>query len=88
MILDSNSRRPEIEYPCEWSFKVIGSNVDRLLVAIEDAASGLNYDVTPSNVSKNHKYLSLNFRLVVPNEVVRDLVYSKLEQNHNVRMVL
>ena len=88
MILDSNSRRPEIEYPCQWSFKVIGSDVDEILSAIKDASLGLNYDVTPSNVSKNGKYYSINFSLEVPNETVRNLVYEKLEKSSGVIMVL
>jgi uncharacterized protein len=88
MILDSNSRKPEIDYPCQWEYKVIGKNVDQMLAAIENAASGLEYSVTPSNVSKNGNYFSLNFSLEVPNEVVRNIVYKKLGENEDVIMVL
>ena len=88
MILDSNSRRPEIEYPCEWGYKVIGNNVDQMLEAIENASSGLEYSVTPSNISKNGNYFSLNFRMEVPNEVVRNIVYEKLDKSEAVIMVL
>lgn len=88
MILDSNSKRPEIEYPCQWGYKVIGSDVDKILSAIEEASLGLSYDVTPSNVSKNGKYYSINFSLEVPNETVRNLVYEKLEGSSGVIMVL
>lgn len=89
MILDSdNKQRPEIEYPCEWSYKVIGENVDEILEAIEEASSGLKYEVTPSNVSRNGNYLSLNFKIEVPSELVRDLIYEKLGNNSSIRMVL
>ncbi len=88
MILGSNSRRPKIDYPCEWSYKVIGKNVDELLKAIENAAGGIEYTVTPSNISKKGNYFSLNFSLEVPNEVVRNLVYEKLDKNDDVIMVL
>ncbi len=88
MILDSNSRRPEIDYPCEWGYKVIGKNVDKMLEAIEHAASGLEYSVTPSNISKHGKYFSLNCRMEVPNEVVRNIVYEKLDKSEAVIMVL
>ena len=87
MFLDSN-KRPDISYPCEWGYKVIGSDVDKILTAIEEAALGLDYNVTPSNISKNGKYYSLNFKLEVPNEVVRDLVYEKLQSHSDVRFVL
>ncbi len=71
MFLDPGRQKPQIEYPCEWAYKVIGSDVNRILIAIEHAAMGLAYEVTPSNVSSNGKYFSLNFKLEVPNEAVR-----------------
>ena len=52
MILDSNSKRPELKYPCEWVYKVIGKDVDKLISAIETSSLELDYEVTPSNVSK------------------------------------
>jgi putative lipoic acid-binding regulatory protein len=86
MILDSN-KRPEITYPCEWSYKIIGNNIDKMLEAIEIAASGLKYEVTPSNISKKGNYYSLNLTLPVPNEVVRDLIYQKLDSHESVKIV-
>ena len=88
MILDSNSERPELKYPCEWSYKVIGRDVDKLISAIETASLDLSYEVTPSNVSKNERYFSLNFKVTVPSEAARDLIYQKLNDNENVIMVL
>jgi putative lipoic acid-binding regulatory protein len=86
MNLDPN-QRPEITYPCEWSYKIIGNNIDKILEAIEIAASGLKYDVTPSNISKNGNYYSLNMTLTVPNEVVRDLIYQKLDSSDSIKIV-
>jgi uncharacterized protein len=86
MILDSN-QRPEITYPCEWSYKIIGNNIDKILKAVESAVSGLKYEVTPSNISKNGNYYSLNLTLTVPNEVVRDLIYQKLDSSDSIKIV-
>ena len=86
MILDSN-QRPEITYPCEWSYKIIGTDIDKILEAIESAVSGLKYDVTPSNISKYGNYYSLNLKLTVPNEVVRDLIYQKLDSSESIKIV-
>lgn len=88
MILDSSSQRPEITYPCEWSFKVIGEDVDRILSAIGEASLGLDYDVIPSNLSKNGKYFSFNFKLEVQNEVVRNLIYEKLQSSPDIKFVI
>ena len=86
MIFDSNNR-PDITYPCEWSYKIIGDNIDKILAAIEIAVSGLNYDVTPSNISKNGNYYSVNLKLTVPNEVVRDIIYQKLDSSESIKIV-
>ncbi len=88
MILDSESKKPLIDYPCEWIYKVIGSDIDKILLAIEDAASGLNYKVSTSNISKNGKYFSLNFSLEVPNEIVRNIIFEKLDKNPDIKFVL
>lgn len=88
MILDSNSERPEINYPCNWEYKVIGRDVEKMLAAIENAALGLEYDVTPSNISKKGNYYSLKFVLSVPNQTVRDLVFEKLDNHNDVVYVL
>ncbi len=87
MILD-DSKRPEIEYPCEWVYKVIGKNVEGLIAAIEKASLNLNYEITPSNISKNGNYFSLNLKMTVPSETVRDLVYQKLNNDPEVIIVL
>jgi hypothetical protein len=86
MNLDSD-KRPEIIYPCQWSYKIIGNNIDKMIEAIESAVSGLNYDVTPSNISKKGNYYSLNLTLTVPNKVVRDLIYQKLDSSDSVKIV-
>ena len=88
MILEPEMQKPQIEYPCEWAYKVIGSDVNKILLAIDTAAMGLVYDVSPSNVSSNGKYFSLNFKLEVPNETVRNLIYEKLEKSPDIKFVL
>ena len=88
MFLDDDSKRPEIQFPCEWSYKIIGSNVSGILSAIEESVLGLNYDVTPSNVSRNEKYVSLNLKLEVPNEIVRILIYEKLTKSPDIKFIL
>jgi putative lipoic acid-binding regulatory protein len=88
MILDENSPKPHIDYPCKWEYKIIGNNIDKILNAVENASMGLTYDVTPSNISKNDRYFSLNFTIEVANQVVRDLVYEKLNKDPNIILVL
>ena len=88
MILENENLRPEIQFPCEWSYKIIGMDADSVLSAIEESVLNLAYDVTPSNLSKNGKYVSFNLKLEVPNETVRNLIYEKLKNHPDVNYVL
>jgi uncharacterized protein len=88
MILENDSERPEIQFPCEWSYKIIGSDINNILSTIEEAVLGLAYNITPSNVSSTGKYVSLNLKLEVPNEAVRNLIYEKLSQSPDIKFVL
>jgi uncharacterized protein len=87
-MLENAKNKPDIEYPCNWGYKVIGSDVDQVLTAIEESVLGLSYSVKPSNVSKTGKYFSFNIEMEVPNEVVRDLVFENLQKNEHIRFVL
>lgn len=88
MILDGNSPRPEIVYPCEWEYKIIGKDVTEMIAVIEEAVNELQYDIRPSNISKSGKYKSLNLKVEVPNELVRDLIFEKLDKSEIIKMVL
>jgi hypothetical protein len=87
MTLDEG-KRPKIEYPCEWDFKIIGTNVNNILEAIENAVSDMKHDITPSNISLKGKYVSLNLKVSVPNETVRDIVYQKLNNSEAIKIII
>ena len=89
MILDdSEKRKPNIEYPTKWGYKIIGRDVDEMLAAIEESIEGLEYEVTPSNISRNEKYYSLNLSILVPSEFIRDLLFQKLDKHPAITMVI
>jgi len=88
MMNDPKKNKPVIEYPTKWEYKIIGNDVDKLLKAVEGAVPGLEYEITPSNISKNEKYYSLNVTVVVSSEVVRDLVFQKLSGHTDIKLVI
>jgi len=87
-LLNNYNDHPEINYPCQWSYKVIGSNAERLLEVIDEASCGIEYDVSLSNVSRNAKYCSLNLTLEVPSEFIRNLIFQKLGESEHIKYVL
>ncbi len=88
MILDSDSKKPDIDYPCNWNYKIIGTDVDEMIKVIEDAAEGMEYKISSSNVSSKGKYFSLNLQVFVSSETIRDIIFAKLESSEFVKMVL
>lgn len=67
---------------------MIGTNLDEMISATEQAAGNLEYDITPSNISKDSKYYSVNLSVVVTSEAVRDMIYEKLNSNDHIEVVL
>ncbi|MDP2365426.1 MAG: DUF493 domain-containing protein [Ignavibacteria bacterium] len=88
MILDSNSKKPTIEYPCNWHYKVIGTDLDEMIKAIDQVVDGMDYKISSSNVSTKGKYFSLNLKVFVTSEVIRDIIFAKLKGIEFVKMVL
>ena len=88
MILDPNSKKPNIDYPCDWHYKVIGTDVDEMLKVLEQAAEGMDYKIASSNVSSKGNYFSVSFKVYVTSEVIRDIIFAKLKASEFVKMVL
>ncbi|MEJ2103398.1 MAG: DUF493 domain-containing protein [Ignavibacteriaceae bacterium] len=86
--MDLSKKRPDIDYPTEWQYKIIGSDVDEMLSAVEESIVGLDYKIVPSNVSSNEKYFSLNVSLIVPSEIVRDIIFQKLSNHPAIKFVI
>lgn len=88
MILDSNSKKPDIKYPCNWDYKVIGTDVDEMIKVIEAAVEGMEFNISSSNVSSKGKYFSLNLQVFVSSEAIRDIIFEKLNTSEYIKMVL
>lgn len=59
-----------------------------MIIAVEEIVIGLEYEITPSNISSNEKYFSLNLKVLVPSEIMRDLIFQKLESHSSIKFVL
>jgi putative lipoic acid-binding regulatory protein len=81
-------REPVIEYPTMWSYKVIGSDEDRLRAAVRHVVGSLNHELTTSNRSATGRYLSLHLRLVVHDKLQRHAIFHALRDHPDVRAVL
>ena len=78
----------EIEYPCEWSYKVIGTDEDALREAISKCAEGADHRISHSKSSSAGRYVSLNLEAVVDSEEIRIKIYHSLSGHASVKIVL
>ena len=86
--MDWENKKPEINYPTKWDYKIIGSNVDEMIKAVESIVVDLEYDITPSNISKKANYFSLNVSVVVPSEIIRDRIFQSLTRHPAIKFVI
>ena len=80
--------RPEIEYPCRWSYKVVGESEERLRAVIRKVVGDTDHTLKLSNTSRTGKYVSLALDVLVRDEVQRRGIGQTLHEHIDVRLVL
>jgi hypothetical protein len=88
MIVDNRRARLQIEYPCRWTYKVIGADKEQMRAAIANAVGDRPHNLAVSNRSKRGTYVCLTVELVVDNEEFRLSVYRALADHPSVTLVL
>jgi uncharacterized protein len=76
--MSENDCKPKIDYPCSWTYKVIGRDVEELNRAIAEVVGQTEHAVTCSRASKGGAYQCLNVTVTVESEAVRLALYQRL----------
>ena len=76
-----------IDYPCRWTYKVIGSDEAKMRAAITAVIPG-GCEITVSRSSAGGKYVSLTVAVQVEDEVSRISIYEALRKDPSVKVVL
>jgi putative lipoic acid-binding regulatory protein len=87
-ILNDSKQKVLIDYPCSWTYKLIGHEKEAIKKAIHDVILEREHDLTHSNASKGGKYVSMNLDLVITNEDERNFIFAALKAHQNIKMVL
>ncbi|CAA6800964.1 MAG: Proposed lipoate regulatory protein YbeD [uncultured Sulfurovum sp.] len=89
MILDGNScEKPDIEYPCEWGYKLIGKDKTKLEACIFDIVGDRAYKTKRGNSSSKGKFHSLNMTCKVESQLDRDKIFKAFSDHIDVKMVI
>ena len=87
-IINDSQKKLELEYPCSWSYKLIGHEKEAIQKAIHDVILEREHSLAHSNNSKTGKYVSMNLDLIIQNEDERNFIYEALKAHQNIKMVL
>ena len=79
---------PKIEYPCTWSFKIIGSDTAQITGAIVVMLEAFEYQFSESRQSRTGKYTSWNLSVHVKSEQERLAIFSGLKRIPSVKVIL
>lgn len=80
--------RAQLDYPCQWLYKVIGTDHEELLQAINQIITSKPCTINLSNTSSKGNYLCLNLEVSVQSEEERDAIYVDLKMHPHVKIVL
>ncbi|MDO9055273.1 MAG: DUF493 domain-containing protein [Sulfuricurvum sp.] len=88
VIINDETQKLELNYPCRWCYKVVASERAGIEVAALEIFCEREYSLNPSNASRNGKYISMNLELLVHNEDERTYFYETLKAHPHIKMVL
>lgn len=81
-------KKPVIHYPCQWEYRIIGADPERMRLAVADILGNEDYSLQEANWSRQRRWLSMSLELVVINEAHRYEVHRALREHPDIRMVL
>ena len=87
-IINDSKKKVELEYPCNWCYKVIGESTEGIKEAIKDVIDMREHKLSKSNKSKGGKYTSMNLDMLVHSDDDRETIYEELKKHKNIKMVI
>ena len=85
-ICDLNNKKPKIDYPTHWEYKVIFDASDEAEAKVKDIVKDREFKLVFSKFSKDKKYTSYDLAVLVLSEEERLEIFSALK--HEAKYVL
>ncbi len=80
--------KPQIDFPCVWSYRVIGIGKENVLCAIEKVFGG-NASISPvEHISSHGKYIAINCSIKVQTDEERLMYFDGLIEQNGIVMVI
>ena len=85
---EPKKQKLRLDYPCPWTYKIIGRNPDELQSAVTEMIRESPCRVTLSRQSETGRFVCLNVELTVESESHRLALYEALKAHPAVMMIL
>ena len=85
-ICDINNKKPKIDYPTHWEYKVIFEASDDVEAKVKDIVKDREFKLVFSKFSNDKKYASYDLAVLVLSEEERMEIFSALK--HEAKYVL
>lgn len=80
--------KPEIIYPCNWSYRIVGSSEEEIREALLSILKDKFYALELSNTSGKGTYVSMKLTAEVASEAERVTLFETIKALPFVKMVL
>ncbi len=87
-VINEMDKKVAITYPCEWKYKVIGPDKEKVQQAVQSVFGERPHQCRFSNSSKKGNYHSYEVSTLVHNEDDRTQLYAQLKGHDDLTMVL
>ena len=81
--------KPQIDYPCRWSYRIIGLHKEHVIEAINRVFEGKEVDISPiEHHSSHNKYVAINCSTIVDTDEERVRFFDGLVAQYGIVMVI
>jgi putative lipoic acid-binding regulatory protein len=81
-------KRPEIEYPCSWTYRIVCTEDSPVRAAIAGLVGDARHSLAEVRTSQHGRYRTLELELEVRDEEHRNSIFKALRELREVRFVL
>lgn len=87
-MIDLSDKKLELEYPCDWTYKLVVLNDHLIRNTVEDVLNGKKYNLDTSKTSKKGKFVSYKLDIIVDDEKERVEIYNSFKKHKDIQMVI
>jgi len=85
---DFDGLRPEIHYPCTWSYRIVCGDAAAVRAGVPAIVGAAAHRLVDVRSSRGGRYHTLELELEVADEAERDRIFEALGRLPSVRMLL